>query len=148
MYLSIKISQLDQHTHMFLWRKCEATRKPDTYVMKSVSFGERPAGNIAITALNKTAEMSRSEFPEAVDIIRNNTYMDDIIDSFDDLTHANKVAVQIDSIIKNGNFVVKKWIISTKDTFPNEKEPIKGFSQASRQHVLGLVWDRSIDVSS
>ena len=146
MYHSIKISQLDQHTHRFLWRNCEATRKPDTYVMKSVSFGDKPAGNIAITALNKTSEMSRSEFPEAVDIIRNNTYMDNIIDSFDDITHANKVAVQIDSIIKKGIFVVKKWTISAKDTFPNEKEPIKGFSEASRQHVLGLIWDRSIDV--
>ena len=41
-------------------------REPDTYVMKSVSFGDKPAGNIAIIALNKTAEMSKSEFPEAV----------------------------------------------------------------------------------
>ena len=146
MYHSIKLSKLDQHTHRFLWRDCEVKRKPDTYIMKSVSFGDKPAGNIAITALNKTAELSRSYFPEAVDIIQNNTYMDDIIDSFDDLSHANKIAVQINSIIKKGNFVVKKWTISTKDTPSNEKEPIRGFSEASRQHVLGLVWDRSVDV--
>ena len=44
------------------------------------------------------------------------------------------------------HFKIKKWTISAKDTFPNEKEPIKGFSEASRQHVLGLVCDRSIDV--
>ena len=102
MYHSIKINQLDQHTHSFLWRNCEATSKPDTSVMKSVSFGDKSAGNIAITALNKTAEMSISEFPEAVDIIRNNTYMDDIIDSFDDLTHAKRWRYKLIPLSKKG----------------------------------------------
>ena len=145
MYHAIKISRVDQNTHRFLWRNCEINRKADTYIMKSVSFGDKPAGNIAITALNKTAEMSRSEYPEAVDIIKSNTYMDDIIDSFDDLSHANEIASQIDIIIKKGNFVVKRWITSAKDS-STEKEPLKGFSEVSREHVLGLVWDRAKDV--
>ena len=34
--------------------------------------------------------------------------MDNIIDSFDDLTHANYVVLQMNSIIKKGNFEVKK----------------------------------------
>ena len=68
MYHAIKLSELDQHTHRFLWRDCNVTRDPDSYVMTSVSFGDKPAGNIAITALNKTAEMSESDFPEAVNV--------------------------------------------------------------------------------
>ena len=55
-YHIVKIGILDQHTHRFLWQDCETQRTPDTYVMTSVSFGDRPAGNIAITALRKTAE--------------------------------------------------------------------------------------------
>ena len=143
MYYAIKISSVDQHTHRFLWRDCDINSKPDTYIMKSISFGDKPAGNIAITALNKTAELSRSKYPEAVDIIKGNTYMDDIIGSFDDLSHANEIASQIDIIIKKG--IVKRWITSAKDSSTN-KERLKDFSEVSREHVLGLVWDRAKDV--
>ena len=90
--------------------------------MKSVSFGDKPAGNIAITALNKTAELSRSEYPEAVDIIKGNTYMDDIIDSFDDLSDANEIASQIDIIIKKGNFIVKNGLLPLKIHLPTKKD--------------------------
>ena len=57
MYHAVKLSLMDQHTHRFLWRNLELHRKPDVYVMTSVSFGDRPAGNIAMAALRKTAEM-------------------------------------------------------------------------------------------
>ena len=63
MYHSIKIGILDQHTHRFLWRD-NPNIKPN-YVMASVSFGDRPAGNISITALRKTAEMGKHNYQEA-----------------------------------------------------------------------------------
>ena len=59
MYHAVKLSVLDQHTHRFLWRDLETHRSPDTYIMTSVSFGDKPAGNIAIAALHKAAEMSK-----------------------------------------------------------------------------------------
>ena len=50
---SVRITELDQHTHRFLWRNMKLDREPDTYVMTAVCFGDKPAGNIAITALRK-----------------------------------------------------------------------------------------------
>lgn len=41
----------------------------DTYVVTSVSFGERPADNIATTALRKIAEMKAKIFPSAAEMI-------------------------------------------------------------------------------
>ena len=65
MYHAVKISLLDQHTHRFLWRNLKVDRKPDVYVMTSVSFGDKPAGNIAMAALHKTAEYAKQIYPEA-----------------------------------------------------------------------------------
>lgn len=59
MYHSVKISPLDQHTHRFLWRDLEEREPPDTYVMTSVSFGDKPAGAIAMLAMRKTAERAQ-----------------------------------------------------------------------------------------
>ena len=83
MYHSIRISKQDQHTHRFLWRNFEVQKEPSTYVMTSVCFGGRPAGTIAIMALNKTAEMAGEGFADAKDTVINNAYVDDIIDSYD-----------------------------------------------------------------
>ena len=78
MYHTVKTSELDQHTHRFLWRDMDSTREPDTYIIQRVSFGDKPSGTIATIALRKTAEMTRKEYQEAADIIHNNTYMGDI----------------------------------------------------------------------
>ena len=65
MYHSVSISKLDQHTHRFLWRDMEVDRDPDIYVLKKVSFGDRPGGNIATLALRKTAEEGKDLYPSA-----------------------------------------------------------------------------------
>ena len=44
MYHSIELSNLDQHIHRFLWRDLNLSIEPKTFVMTSVSFGDRPAG--------------------------------------------------------------------------------------------------------
>ena len=54
---------------------------PDTFIVQTVSFGDKPAGTIATVALRKTADMREKDFPKAAKIVKNNSYMDDILDS-------------------------------------------------------------------
>ena len=56
--------------------------EPEIYAMSSVSFGDRPAGNIAMIALRKTAQTRKEKYPDASNVILKNTYVDDIVDSF------------------------------------------------------------------
>ena len=62
MYHAVKITELDQHMHNFLWRDVNQKIEPDVYVMTSVSFSDRPAGNIEIVTLQNTAEMAKESF--------------------------------------------------------------------------------------
>lgn len=57
MYNSVKMGTLDQHTHRFLWRNMDSNIPPDNYIMIAVTFGDKPSGVIAITALKKTVLM-------------------------------------------------------------------------------------------
>ncbi len=81
MYYSVNIGIVEQHTQRFLWRDIDTSRQPDTYIIQTVSFGDKPVGTIATIALRKTAELSQQTYPEAADVVKNNSYMDDILDS-------------------------------------------------------------------
>ena len=72
----IAIPEEDQHVHRFLWRS-EVNRQPDTYVKTVLTFGDRPAPAMAITAMRKTAKMKEKEKPKASEAILMNAYVDD-----------------------------------------------------------------------
>ena len=64
MYHAVKIDGFDQHTYRFLWRNMGIETEPGVYVITSVSFGDKPAGNNATVALRKTAEMGKEHIPK------------------------------------------------------------------------------------
>ena len=56
-------------------------RPPNMFVIQRVSFGDNPSGTIATVALKKTAGMKAGKYPEAAQVIKENMYMEDIIES-------------------------------------------------------------------
>ena len=67
-------------------------------------FGDRPSGIIATVALRKKAEMGQEQYPEAAKIIKDNTYVDDIIESVCDNRKARDVTGDIEKLIDNRGF--------------------------------------------
>ena len=115
MYHAVKIYSIDQHTHTFLWRNTEIKREPNVCVITSMSYGDKPAGNITTLALRKTAEMGKEACPKAASVIQNSTYVDDIIDSVDSLNEAKELTEdEIDKFLQPGGFEIKHWIIHSK----------------------------------
>ncbi|XP_062618012.1 uncharacterized protein LOC134279607 [Saccostrea cucullata] len=143
MYNSIHLSIEDQHTHRFLWRNCEIDRPPDHYVLTSVPFGDRPSGAIAIIALNKTAEMLEDVYPKAASVIKNNSYVDDILASDPTFENVLQLAKDINQVLDFGGFHIKHWIIS--GDHHQEIDEINIMNTESEK-VLGLVWKPVDDV--
>ncbi len=81
MYHRIGIPEEGQHVHRFVWRDMDTTRPPDTYVKTVLTFGDKPAPAMAQIALRKTADQAESSQSYAAEVLKNNTYMDDICDS-------------------------------------------------------------------
>ena len=71
---------------------------------KRVSFGDRPSGTIATVALQKMAKMAQEKYPQEAKIIRDNTYMDDIIESVGDRERAESIRRNIDKLVDVGEF--------------------------------------------
>jgi len=148
MYHTVNISEVDQHTHRFLWRDMEQNKKPDIYKLTTVSFGDKPAGTIASLALRKTAELGAQEFPTAAATISENSYVDDILSSFEDDDEAKAVTTEIDLVLSKGSFVIKEWITSTSSSsITSAKQICEGSKDTDSEvsKVLGVVWNPQKD---
>lgn len=144
MYHTVATNVLDQHTHRFLWRDMETTQEPDIYVIQRVSFGDNPSGAIATVALRKTAEMGKDQFPEASQVILNNTYMDNIIDSVNNRTKAKQITDDIEKLLNKGGFKLKEWTYS-EDRSSRHEPKIPMEPSTATEKVLGVIWDPTTD---
>ena len=138
---TVKLSMIDQHTHRFFWQDLDLSSDPATFVMTSVSFGDRPAAAMATLALKKTAEMNMKRYPRAATIILSNTYVDDIVDSLDSKEQCEKVPSEIEQILQTGNFKIKEWHMSELNT---ENDVLNRLLNVN-QKVLGMFWDVELD---
>ena len=76
--------------------------------MNVLTFGDKPALAMAQVALRKTAE-GESDSPRAAQTIKDNSYMDDILDSVQTNNEATELTAEIDGILEKGGFQVKGW---------------------------------------
>ncbi|XP_014667636.1 PREDICTED: uncharacterized protein LOC106809165 [Priapulus caudatus] len=146
MYHQVEIPETDKHVHRFLWRSYES-REPDVYVKEVVTFGDKPAPAMAITALKRTAAEGACQYPEAADILDKDTYMDDICTSVYTIGKARDVTHDMDTVLQKGGFRVKEWFsngpLNDDKENPDERLVI---GNAEEQKVLGVVWDPESDL--
>ncbi|XP_063837168.1 uncharacterized protein LOC135086312 [Ostrinia nubilalis] len=149
MFLRIKITEKDQGAQLFLWRGMDRERQPDIFVMDSMIFGAASSPTSAIFVLNKNADMFKGTYPEAVEAIKKHHYMDDYIDSADDVDTALKLIAEITEIHRHGNFNIRGW--STNNNELREKLPsvVESVSLSKlggeTERTLGLIWITSED---
>ena len=141
MYNSVRISELDQHTHRFLWRDLETDREPDHYALTTVTFGDRPSGIIAMMALRKTTEMDES-FPLTAEMINRNSYVDDILSSVSTTKRAKRSIAEANVILSRGGFQIKQWVMSGE----NPEDHVLNILKTDKEKVLGLNWNPKEDL--
>ena len=116
MYHMVAIPPLDQHVHRFIWRDYETEREQAVYLKTVLTFGDRSAPTIAITAMRKTAEMSKESNPKPAEAIIKNAFVDDICDSVQNVEEAKAMTSSIEKVLETGG------------------------SEAETERVLGTVW--------
>ena len=123
MFNSVYLKALEQHCHRFLWRDLQQHRPPDVYVIQRVNMGDTPAPAISTEAIYKTAELYREDSPQAANLLKYSSYVDDLIDSRPSKPDALKIAKEAEDILAKGGFAVKCWQFSG-ETQPRVKEEL------------------------
>ena len=139
MYHNIRTGDLEGNLRRMLWRDFETGRSPDIYVFQRVTFGDRPAGCLAVIALQQTADMFSDISPKAARVLKHDSYMDDIVSGSDSVKGARELISDIKHIASQGGFHFKEFVVSG--------DPIqaKGSLEDHIEHVLGLLWSPSDD---
>ena len=148
MYHRIRIPEADQHVHRFLWRNLRTDRETDVYVKTVLTFGDKPAPAMAQIALRKTADEAKEAFPEAAQVLKKNTYMDDICDSVGSEEEARNLTKSIDTVLETGGFRVKGWLWNNAEKSNTDEEETKEatiLEGAKEDKVLGVTWNCRTD---
>ena len=125
----------------------ETDGEHDTYVKTVLTFGDKPAPVMARTALRKTAQENKAGYPEAAEVLTNNTYMNDIWESVDTEIEARKLTNDINIVLKTGGFKVKEWISNRilKEKVNSDAEREINMFRGDEEKVLRTMWNFRTD---
>ena len=137
MFNQILVHPDDQPFHRFLWRD-KPTEKPTVYQWLRLSFGDKPAPDIASNSIKVLAKAAQSQQPEAAAELLQHVYVDDVAGSKSSEDEVKQVTTGIDSIRQNGNSRSKFGIRTVlKDVDQSEGETITD--------LLGHKWNKETD---
>lgn len=77
--------------------------------MLTVTYGTACAPFLAIRVLLQLAQDEGVFFPEAADVLRHATYVDDVLFGADDITSARNLRAQLIELMRRGGFHLRKW---------------------------------------
>ncbi|XP_062541539.1 uncharacterized protein LOC134209558 [Armigeres subalbatus] len=154
MFHQIKVTTADRHSQRFLWRATEE-EPPRIFLMDVLTFGSTSSPSSAQFVKNKNAKEHEIQFPRAAEGIMKSTYVDDYLDSFENVEEAKLVADQVRRVYANGGFEIRNWSsnevkvleylgecpkVSTKDLMATGDE--------ESERVLGMLWLTETDMLS
>ena len=130
-YQSVLASLRDQHLRRVLWREGDGNKEPKIFVTRTVNFGDKPAGCVALTALRETAKLYKNIHPEAARKLMDDNYCDDLATGAETRDEAIETSRNMDIIVQHGGFTFKSTVMSG-----DKGEP---------RRVLGTGWDTECD---
>ncbi|XP_033251864.1 uncharacterized protein LOC117190994 isoform X1 [Drosophila miranda] len=146
MFHQVIIRKEDRCAQRILWRKNPGDEMKE-YEMQVMTFGAKCSPASAQYVKNRNALEFKESYPDAVNAIIKNHYVDDLVHCFSSEESAVRVVKEIVDIHKKGGFELRKFVSNSKffnKVFGNEQvaEPITLDRDESShyQKVLGMYW--------
>lgn len=112
MYNSVWLEDKEVHLHRFLWRD-NPEEVIEVFAVVRVNIGDKPAGCIAQVAMRETANLPQfAAMVEERRVVVEDSYVDDILTSHNDLQILEKITKGVEKILKAGGFSLKPWVLS------------------------------------
>ncbi|XP_075158026.1 uncharacterized protein LOC142231296 [Haematobia irritans] len=151
MFHRININTDDAQAQRFLWAdENDDIEKPSVYMMNALTFGVKCAPFIAHFVRDHNADKFSARYPRAVDCIKNNHYVDDMIDCGESEEEVANLAKQVSEIHASGGFQIRNWISNSPKVVEilngNGSPPNAKKVWGDTEKVLGMYWDSTNDV--
>ncbi|GFT24746.1 integrase catalytic domain-containing protein [Trichonephila clavipes] len=148
MYRQILVDPNQRDLQRIMW-KTSADAPVKTYKLATVTYGTVSAPFLATRTLRALADEEKAEFPDAADVICNDSYMDDILSGESTLEGAKKkLQTRLSQLLQRGGFELHKWVSNSpellKDLSASSYVFDKEFQDAPVK-ALGMLWDPRVD---
>ncbi|GFT24228.1 integrase catalytic domain-containing protein [Trichonephila clavipes] len=147
MYRQILVDPNQRDLQRIMW-KTSADAPVKTYKLATVTYGTVSAPFLATRTLRALADEEKAEFPDAADVICNDSYMDDILSGESTLEGAKKLQTRLSQLLQRGGFELHKWVSNSpellKDLSASSYVFDKEFQDAPVK-TLGMLWDPKVD---
>ncbi|XP_062708625.1 uncharacterized protein LOC134288285 [Aedes albopictus] len=152
MFHQFTIREADKQAQRFVFR-VDRDNDPEIFIMDVGTFGATCSPASAQYIKNHNASQYAEQYPEAARSIVRLHYVDDYLDSADDVDEAVERAKQVRFIHSQAGFTIHKWI-SNSPRFLEElgehntedKISLQHCNEGSAERVLGLIWHPKEDV--
>ena len=116
MFYQVFVDRADRDACRFLWfPDGDLSLQPVSYRMNVHIFGCTSSPSVAAFALRKTASDNEAEVSaEAVSIVNNDFYVDDVCTSVSNVDDAKKILAQVSKLSKCGGFHLTKILSNNK----------------------------------
>lgn len=142
MFLQIRLNPEQWDLQRIFWR--EHTNEPlKEYWMVVVIFGLASSPFLAVRSMLDIEPQLQEQFPKAVNVIRNDFYMDDCITGAPDEESAIKLAKELKTVLEHSGFPLCKWVSNNEtivQIMDGEEAVSCLFEEREQPSVLGLKW--------
>ena len=118
MYNAVLLQPSHWHYQMYLWRD-DVERSAHRKVIKTLIHGVRSSGGLAECGLRKTAELMKSVYHNACNVIIHDIYIDDCLLGDCTYEHALTITDHLKIDLEQGGFTLKGFTFSGHDPPPH-----------------------------
>ncbi|XP_052752379.1 uncharacterized protein LOC128200994 [Galleria mellonella] len=152
MFPQVRIREQDRDAFRFLWRH-DKLQPIKEFRMTSVIFGACCSPFIAQFIKKKNAQDYENLYPKATNAILCHHYMDDYIDSLDDIDEAAQLASDIITVHKAACFEMRGWISNEPTALKLVPEDLRAVqpleidvcNSVTNVRALGMSWNPATD---
>ncbi|XP_070162567.1 uncharacterized protein [Polyergus mexicanus] len=150
MYRQILVDPRDTNYQLILWKRSQSESLID-YQLLTVTYGMACAPFLALRVLKQLVRDEGQQFPLAVSILRDNIYVDDLLFGADDTIRIRQARDQLNSMLKRGGFVLRKWasnspsLLEDIDRADHGLATKKPLAEDEQIKILGIGWNPTND---
>ncbi|GFT72664.1 integrase catalytic domain-containing protein [Trichonephila clavipes] len=119
-----------------------------TYKLATVTYGTVSAPFLAIRTLKALADEEKVEFPDAADVICNDSYIDDILSGESTLEGAKKLQTRLSQLLMREGFELHKGVSNSRELLKDLSASSYVFDkefQDAPVKTLVILWDPKVD---
>ncbi|XP_026744680.1 uncharacterized protein LOC113506018 [Trichoplusia ni] len=147
MYRQIKVARSDADFQRIVWRE-DPDEEIEDFRVLTVTFGTSSAPYLAVKSLHQVACDEGSTYPLAVERVKSDFYMDDLMTGCESETEVKIIYSEMNSLLEKGGFQLQKWTSNRMSLLETLKESSGRDLEIKTDKVtkiLGLTWIRNTD---